>query len=163
MGRVGKPHGVRGEVSVQPLTEVAARFEPGSVLLLGPPGERDRRLTVRSARPHRDRLLVSFDGVADREAAEALRGSLLLIPASDAPESPEEGFWVHRIVGLEVVTEEGRSLGRVREVLHNPANDVWVTERGVLVPAIEAVVVRVDPGGGRVVVRDMEGLEGEPL
>lgn len=157
VGRVGRAHGVRGEVAVQRLSEVAARFEAGSVLLLGPDG--DRRLTVRSTRAHGERLLVSFEGVDDRDAAEALRGELLLIPASEVPESPEEGFWVHRIVGLEVLTEEGRSLGRIREVLHNPANDVWVTDREVLVPAIESVIVEVKED--RVVVRDVPGLEGE--
>ena len=65
---------------------------------------------------------------------------------------------MHEVVGLEVVTEEGRSVGRIREVLANPANDLWVTEAGTLIPAVREVVTRVDRDGGRVVIRDLEGL-----
>lgn len=159
MGRVGRAHGVRGEVAVRPLSEVESRFAPGSVLLLGPGGE--RRLTVRGSRPHRTRLLVSFEEVAGRTEAESLRGRVLLVPAGSAPPPPEGAFWVHEVVGLEVVTEDGRSLGRVREVLANPANDVWVTDGGALIPAVHDVVLRVELAAGRVTVRDLPGLAGE--
>lgn len=158
VGRVARAHGVGGEVAVQPLSEVEERFQPGSVLLLGPDAE--RRLTVRSARPHRNRLLVRFEEISDRDEAEGLRGSLLLVPVSEVPAAPEGSYWTHQIVGLEILTEGGRSLGRVREVLHNPANDVWVTDAEVLVPATRGVVLRVEPQEGRVVVRDLPGLEG---
>ncbi|MGH2723313.1 MAG: ribosome maturation factor RimM [Actinomycetota bacterium] len=161
MGRITRAHGVRGEVTVQSLTEVEARFAPGSVLRL----EDGRALTVRSARPHQHRLLVRFEEVPDRTAAEALRGRLLLVAAGEAPEIDEEDrFWVHQVVGLEVVTEGGRSLGRIREVLANPANDLWVAEAGghdTLIPAIRDVVVTVDPDEGRVVVREIPGLTTE--
>lgn len=156
VGRIVRAHGVRGEVSVLPLSEVESRFSPGAVLRLDPDGE--RRLTVRSSRPHGSRLLVRFEEVADRDEAERLRGRVLLVPAEEAPPLPEGRFWVHEIVGLEVVTETGRRLGRVVEVLHNPGNDVWATERA-LVPAVRDVVVEVDRGAGRVVVRDLPGLE----
>lgn len=160
MGRVTRAHGIRGEVAVLPLTEVPGRFEPGSVLLLGPDGE--RRLTVRSARGHGGRILVRFREVDDRDAAERLRGAVLVVPAGDAPPLEEEGrFWVHQVAGLEVRTESGRAIGRIREVLHNPANDIWVVDGGqgeVLVPALRDVVVDVDLEAGRVVVRDTLGL-----
>ncbi|MGH2663315.1 MAG: ribosome maturation factor RimM [Actinomycetota bacterium] len=155
VGRVARAHGIRGEVSVQPLSEVAERFEPGSVLR----GEDGRSFTVQTARAHQHRLLVKFEEVPDRTAAESLRGTLLLVPVSAAPPIDEpDRFWVHEVVGLEVVTEEGRSLGRIGEVLANPANDLWVTEGGALIPAVREVVTRVDRDRGRVVIRELEGL-----
>jgi 16S rRNA processing protein RimM len=155
VGQIARPHGIRGELSVRTLTEVPERFAPGSVLSL----EGGRTLTVEKSRPHQHRLLVKFTEVPDRDAAESLRGELLLIPQDDAPPIEEEGrYWVHQVVGLEVVTEEGRSLGLIREVLANPANDLWVTEGGALIPAVREVVTRVDRDLGRVVIRELEGL-----
>jgi 16S rRNA processing protein RimM len=155
VGRIARSHGVGGEVSVQPLSEVGARFEPGSILRL----EDDRTLTVERSRPHRDRLLVKFEGIEDRDAADALRGTVLLVGSDEAPPIEEaDRFWIHQVVGLEVVTEEGRSLGRIREVQGNPANDLWVTEVGHLIPAVREVVVGVDLAEGRVTVRVMPGL-----
>jgi 16S rRNA processing protein RimM len=162
VGRVTRAHGVRGEVSVQPLSEVEARFQRGSVLLAGPVGH--RRLTVRGVRSHGHRLLVSFEEIGNRSEADPLRGEVLLVPAASAPPLPTDRYWVHQIVGLEVFTEEGRSLGTVREVLHNPANDVWLIEadgREVLVPALRDVVVEVDPHAGRAIIRDLPGLVDE--
>jgi 16S rRNA processing protein RimM len=142
-------------VSVQPLTEVGARFVPGSVLRL----EDGRTLTVETSRPHRDRVLVKFEGVADRDHADALRGSVLLVDAADAPPIEErDRYWIHQVVGLQVITEDGRPLGRIREVEANPANDLWVTEDGALIPAVREVVVGVDLDAGRVTVRELPGL-----
>lgn len=155
MGRVTRSHGVGGEVSVQPLTEVDVRFAPGSVLRL----EDGRTLTVERSRPHRDHVLVKFEEVSDRDDADVLRGSVLLVDAADAPPIGDaDRFWIHQVVGLEVLTEEGRSLGRIREVEANPANDLWVTEAGVLIPAVHEVVVGVDLAAGRVTVRELPGL-----
>lgn len=159
MGRIAKSHGVGGEVSVRPLSEVASRFEPGSVLRL----EDDRTLTVERSRPHRDHVLVKFEEVGDRNEADALRGSVLLVDADQAPRIEEaDRFWIHQVVGLEVVTEAGRSLGLIREVEGNPANDLWVTEGGALIPAVREVVVGVDLAAGRVTIRELPGLLEEP-
>jgi len=157
VGRISSAHGVRGEVSIHKLTEVDERFAPGSILQL----EDGRRLTVETMRPHQRNLLVKFEQVADRTGAEALRGQVLLVPSDASPEPPEGSFWIHQVVGLEVVTEEGRSLGRIVEVQANPANDLWVTESGTLLPAIRDLVVQVDVEAGRVTVREMPGLEGD--
>jgi 16S rRNA processing protein RimM len=155
VGRIAKSHGVGGEVSVRPLSEVASRFEPGSVLRL----EDDRTLTVERSRPHRDHVLVKFEEVADRNDADALRGSVLLVDAAEAPPIEDaDRFWIHQVVGLEVVTEDGRSLGTIREVQANPANDLWVTEDGALIPAVREVVVGVDLAVGRVTIRELPGL-----
>jgi 16S rRNA processing protein RimM len=141
---------------------VKSRFEPGSALLIGPTGE--RALTVAGSRPHGHRLLIRFEEIHDREEAESVRGRLLLVRQEEAPGLPSDRYWVHELVGLEVVTEAGRSLGTIRDVLHNPANDVWVVEgdgREYLIPAIRDVVVDLDPSKGRAVVREVPGLLGD--
>ena len=154
VGRVSRAHGIRGEVSVQKLTEVEDRFRPGSTLRL----EDGRTLTVEKSRPHQQLLLVKFEEIPDRTGAESLRGEVLLVPTEASPEPPAGGFWVHQVVGLEVVTEEGRSLGRIAEVQGNPANDLWVTDSGALIPAVREVVAGVDLDAGRVTIRELPGL-----
>lgn len=121
--------------------------------------EDGRTLTVEGSRPHRDRVLVKFEEVADRDQADSLRGSVLLVDAAESPPIEEgDRFWIHQVIGLEVVTLDGRSLGRIREVQGNPANDLWVTEGGALIPAVREVVVEVDLEAGRVTVRELPGL-----
>lgn len=164
VGRVTRAHGIRGEVAVLPLTEVESRFEPGSRLFAGERG--DRPLVVADVRGTAARPLVSFEGVEDRTSAEALAGVYLFVPASELPDLPEGRFWPHEIVGCEVVTETGRSLGTVREIMHTQANDLWAArgepgtpqERETLVPALRDVVVEVDVGARRIVVREVPGL-----
>jgi 16S rRNA processing protein RimM len=157
VGKVTKAHGLRGEVTVLVLSEVDSRFELGAVLHL----EDGRALTVAAVRPDRGRLLVTFEGYDDRTAAEELHGRYLFIPHSDVPELPEGSFWPHQLEGCEVVTEAGRQLGVIREVVLGVANDIWITgppEAEVLIPALKDVVVSVDVGARRVVVRDVPGL-----
>ena len=157
VGRISRAHGIGGEVSVQKLSEVEGRFAPGSQLRL----EDGRTLTVEKARPHQHFLLVKFEEIPDRNGAESLRGEVLLVPTAEAPEPPSGAFWVHQVVGLEVVTESGRSLGRVVEVQGNPANDLWVTDSGALIPAVREVVLSVDLEGSTVTIRELPGLLGD--
>jgi 16S rRNA processing protein RimM len=158
VGRIARAHGVHGEVSVVVLTEVAERFAPGSVVFL----QDGRPLTVRGSRPDRDRLLVRFEEVHDRTEAEALRTSLLVVPASSSPPLPEGSWWDHEIEGCEVRVETGRALGRVRGVIHTRANDVWSIEDDdgteTLVPVLAEVLVSVDVGAKEIVVREIPGL-----
>ena len=160
VGRITRAHGLRGEVSVLPLTQVTSRFERGSRLLAGE--DEDRALVVSSARPNRDRMLVLFEGVHDRDAAEALRGLYLFVRTSEAPPLPEGEFWPHELIGCEVITEGGRVLGQLREVIRTRANDVWSVQSDdggeVLVPALRDVVEDVDVDARRVVVREVPGL-----
>jgi 16S rRNA processing protein RimM len=159
VGRITRAHGVKGEVAVLPLSQVAARFEPGSRVLAGEDGRRE--LVVADARPHRSRLLITFEGVADRDQAEALQGTYLFVPASDSPPLPPGEYWTHDLIGCEVITENGRTLGAVREVIHTSANDVWVVQdqdEETMVPALKDVVSEVDLGTRRIVVREIPGL-----
>jgi 16S rRNA processing protein RimM len=152
VGRIVRAHGVHGEVAVRSLTERPERFSDGSMLRL----EDGRTLTVERTRPHRNDLLVKFEELPDRTAAEGIRGEVLL--AAPPEEPPAEGWWVHQVVGWEVATEDGRALGQVREVLANSANDVWVTDRGAMIPAVREVILQVDPAAGRATVREIPGL-----
>lgn len=157
VGKITRAHGVRGEVSVLVLSETPDRFDVGSVLRL----EDGRALTVERTRLDRGRLLVVFAGIPDREAAMRLGGEFLFISSTDLPELPEGSWWPHQIEGCEVLTEEGKPLGVVAEVVNTPANDIWVTRDGsseVLIPALKDVVVSVDVPAKRIVVRDLPGL-----
>jgi 16S rRNA processing protein RimM len=159
VGRITRAHGVNGEVAVLPLSQVPSRFEPGARVLAGE--DQQRSLVVAAARPHRSRLLIRFDGVSDRDQAEALQGMYLFVAAATSPELPAGEFWAHQLIGCAVSTVEGRSLGLVAEVIHTPANDVWVVrDEGAetLIPALRDVVSEVDLGAGRIVVREVPGL-----
>jgi 16S rRNA processing protein RimM len=164
VGRITRPHGLKGELSVLVLSEVEGRFAEGAVVCL----EDGRTLTVESARRHRGGLLVKFREVPNRTAAERLARSVLVVPESASPHLPDGSWWDHHLVGCEVVTESGRSLGTVREVIHTAANDVWSAlsgDRETLIPALKDVVVSVDTAGKRIVVREVPGLtvpEAEP-
>jgi 16S rRNA processing protein RimM len=158
VGRITKAHGLRGEVAVQVFSDNPDRFAEGAQVFL----EDGRALTVDGARWTGARLLVAFEGVSDRTGAEALRGRSLVVPRSMLPDLDEGEYWPHQLIGCEVVTEAGRSLGRVSDVIEHPANDLWAAtdEAGVetLIPAIREVVVAVEPVAGRIVVRDLPGL-----
>ena len=147
VGRIGRAHGLKGEVTVVLTTDRTERVEPGAVLHAG-----DRPLTVVSSRPHQGRWIVAFDGVADRSTAEALRGAVLSAEPLDDPDA----LWVHDLVGAEVVTADGRACGRVTEVVANPAHDLLELDSGRLVP----VVFVVDESGlpDRLVIDPPPGL-----
>jgi 16S rRNA processing protein RimM len=158
VGRITRPHGVRGEVAVLVLSEVPDRFAAGATVWL----EDGRTLTVESVRPHRDRLLVRFREVRDRSDAEALQRAVLVVPESQSPPLPEGSWWDHQIEGCAIETDAGRSLGTVREVIHTAANDVWsaVDEAGVetLIPVLKDVLAGVDVEARRIVVHEIPGL-----
>lgn len=155
--RVVAPHGLRGEVQVQLTTDYPDRLadeKQWSLLLRD--GSR-RTLPVRSIRPHKGAWLVVFEGVSDRDGAETLRGAEVVADESDLPPLPAGEHYWHELIGLQVVTVDGRVVGTVREILRTGSNDVYVTE-GPLIPAIDDVVEAVDTAAGRIVIRPMPGL-----
>jgi 16S rRNA processing protein RimM len=158
VGRITRAHGVQGELAVLVISEVPGRFADGETVWL----EDGRTLTVESSRPHKDRLLVRFREVQSREQAEALQRALLVIPESLSPELPEGSWWDHRIVGCAIETDTGRALGTVHDVIHTAANDVWsaVDDEGTetLIPVLRDVILDVDIGARRIVVREIPGL-----
>ncbi len=150
-------HGIRGELSAYPETDFPERLRPGrEVYVAGVAAPRWSRIAA--ARPGKPpTVLLRLSGVGDRDAAEALRGAELQVAASDLPPLPEGSFYLYQIVGLRVVTEDGRELGRVDDVLQNAANDVYVVG-SYLIPALREVVREIDLAGGRMVVRPLPGL-----
>ena len=145
VGRVGKAHGLRGEVVVALSTNRPERVEPGSVLVTD-----DGELTVATSRPHQGRHLVRFEGVDDRSRAEALRGVVLRAEPLDDPDV----LWVHELIGSVVVDQHGTEHGEVTSVELTPASDLLVLAGGDLVP----LTFVVEQGDGRVVVDVPDGL-----
>ena len=158
MGRIDRAHGLGGEVLVRLLTNHPERLDPGSHLIAeGETGQRP--LTVVASRPHQDRWLVTFAGVAGRERAEALGGSVLLAPpVVDDPAS----YWVHDLVGAEVTDPEGTVHGSVVAVVANPASDLLELDSGALIPLRFATWAAGhapgDPVPRRLVVDGPDGL-----
>jgi 16S rRNA processing protein RimM len=153
IGRVVKPHGVRGEVIVALVTDRTERLSPGNVLRTGPDGQ-GRALEVLWSSRHQHRWIVSFAGVESRAAAEALRDLALCATPLDDPDA----LWVHELIGSEVVDVAGTGLGVVTAVEANPASDLLVLDGRGLVP-LRFVVGR---SPGRVVVDAPPGLLDEP-
>ncbi|HEY0494528.1 MAG TPA: ribosome maturation factor RimM [Kutzneria sp.] len=164
VGRVVKPHGIRGELVVDVHTDSPEeRFVPGSTLGTRARDGKSGTITIAAVRPHTGRLLVTFEGVAGRDAAEAMRGLLLVVDASDlAPSDDPDEFYDHELEGLEVVDVRGARVGVVAEVLHTAASELLAVRRDdgseALVPFVTAIVPTVDVAAGRVVVDPPEGL-----
>ncbi len=161
VGRIGKPQGIKGEVTVQVRTDDPdARFAVGAQLLTDP-AERGP-LTVAQARWQNGRLVVALEGVQDRSGAELLRETLLQIDARTLPPPDDEDeFHDHVLRGMSAELVDGTALGEVVDVLHLPHGDVLVLESQageVLVPFVRAIVPEVDLAGGRVVLTPPEGL-----
>ena len=145
VGRVVKPHGLRGEVIVDLVTNRRERLAAGAKL-----ATRTGELEVRRSSPHQGRWIVAFEGIDDRSGAESLRGTVLLAEPLEDPDA----LWVHDLVGAEVSTPDGRSHGKVVAVEANPPSDLLVLAGGELVPL--RFVVSHQPG--QVVVEVPPGL-----
>ena len=151
--------GIRGEFKIDILTDNPQRFSPGNRLYVqGAPHEIESRKTVSK------RTVLKLRGIDTREQAEALRGKSLEITGDDLPPLAPETFYVHQIIGLEVVSTVGERLGVVADVFKTAGNDVYVVRedtREILVPAIGQVVKEIDLAGGRIVVEVIPGLLGD--
>jgi 16S rRNA processing protein RimM len=158
VGRVGRAHGLRGEVVIEVRTdEPERRLAPGTTFA-GPRGP----LTITSTRWHGDRLLATFAETADRTQAESMRGIALRldVPDDERPDDPEE-FYDHQLVGLRARVEAGAEVGPVTDVLHLPSQDVLVLDvdgREVLVPFVAEFVPAIDLDEGVVLLRPQPGL-----
>ena len=154
IGRITKPHGLRGEVLVSLSTTEASRLSPGSVLRAV-----DRDLRVERSQVHLQRWIVEFAGVTTREQAEALKGTVLRAePKTAADDGDDDALWVHELLGVHVIDRDGRAVGRVVAMYENPASDLLELESGDLVPLRFVVggledgpdgpTLRIDPPDG---------------
>jgi 16S rRNA processing protein RimM len=140
VGRVGRPHGLAGAFVVERPSEDPGRFAPGATVYAG----REPAVIVESKRSG-GRLVVRLDRAAPR-------GTALEVPAAQLPPAGEDEFYVFELVGLAVVDEGGRELGRVQDVVPGVANDVLELEGGIALPMVEECVRAVDLEGGRIVI-----------
>jgi len=162
VARIGRAHGIKGEVTVEVRTdEPELRLGPGAVLQTEPASVGP--LTIETGRVHSGRLLLRFAGVKDRTGAEALRNTLLIaeVDPAEVPEDPEE-FYDHQLIDLDVVLADGTVVGRITEISHLPSQDLFIVERPdgteVMIPFVEEIVLEIDLEEQRAVIDPPPGL-----
>lgn len=160
VGKVVAPFGIRGEVKIRVLTDFPERFTERPLYV----GDHRVRFDVTGWRPHGANVAVlTLQGCSTRDDAEKLRSAMLYARIEDAARLPKGEYYVHQIVGLAAVTDDGRDVGSVVDVIPTGSNDVYAVQtpdaREILVPAIKEVVVKIDLKAGRLVIRPVEGLD----
>lgn len=158
IGRVGRAHGVKGEVQIDVRTDAPdLRFASGISMQASGRGT----LTVAKVRWHSSKLLVAFEGVSDRTAAEALNGAWLTITQDEAGDAGEDAYWDHELIGLTAKDPLGGVIGEVRDVHHHTAQPLLVIShdgREVLVPFVAAIVTEVDLAQASITLELPDGL-----
>ena len=159
VGRLGRPHGVRGDLILHVWTDFPERLIPGAVLLAGDALD---EVELTHVRPHKQNLIVHLDGVNHREAATRYTNLILHIPIEYAMPLEEGEFYHHQLVGLAVVSDEGQPLGQLTRVIETGANDVYVVSDAdggeLLLPAIDEVVRKIDLPARQILVHVIPGL-----
>jgi 16S rRNA processing protein RimM len=156
VGYILAPWGLRGEVKVEVATDFPERLAPQKLVYLNA-----RPLEIESCRPHKQHLVVKLATIDSVEDAEKLRGQDLTIPRSELYPLPEGQYYTFQLIGLKVVTTEGKTLGRITEIMATGSNDVYIVEgkrSEILIPAIEDVVKSIDLEKGKMVIEAIEGL-----
>ena len=166
VGRVGKTHGIRGEVKVIPETDDPKRFGALETVFLGKTPEQVEPHAVASVRiQHTKRgptVVLKLAGIDTVDGAATLRRLSVFARQEDLPPLADDEFFLHDLIGLDVMTDQGEAVGMITDVLEMPANNVYVVARpgraDALIPAVPAFIDEVDVEGGRLVVRPIEGL-----
>ena len=160
VGFLRRPHGVRGELIMDIHTDFPDRLRAGTKVFVG---EGHDPLKIASARPHGTSLLVSFRGLVNPEEAGRLRNTWVYVTAADRPPLPDGKVYQYQIIGLRVVTDDGRELGTLSEILETGANDVYVVKaadgKEILLPAIPDVILGHNLSDGVMRVHLLDGLE----
>lgn len=163
IGRILRPHGVRGEVRVSVHTELPERFEwlEQVYLAQNPDVKHPKHLAVEGVRLHQDHVLLKLAGIDSRDDADTLRALWLLVPESEGIPLEDGEFYLYHLDNMAVYTDSGEFLGRIVEILETKANDVFVV-RGdageLLLPDIDEVVKSIDLDAGRMIVHLLSGL-----
>lgn len=162
IGEVIKPHGIRGEFHVANHADSPSLYAPGSRVWFRTPGKPERPVKILSCRPHQGRLLLTIEGVADRDAADALRGMEVVVRPEDLPELDEGEVYLHEIVGYDVVLLDGSKVGVLESFMDIPGQDVWlirgVDGKEILLPAHEETVPEIDANERRITINPPPGL-----
>ena len=159
IGKFRRPHGLKGEIVMTVLIDFPELIHQGKMIYVG---ERHHPYEVRSTRWHGGDLLVALEGLPDRTSVEIYRNIMVYMKADDIPELPEGEYYIHQLVGLEVITDQGQILGKIKEILVTGANDVYLVEseggKDILLPAIEQVVLDINHDQGKILVHILPGL-----
>ena len=168
VGGVARPHGVRGELCVDSQADSPSYFARGATVRLSPPSDpgRGRDYVIRAVRTHQQRFLVTFDGVADRDAAEALRGLAVCVPLADVPPREDDEVFLHELFGLRVrlagAAPSDPDLGVIEDVRDAGGSELWVIRdsegREILFPAAAELVPEIDIEAGYAVIDPPPGL-----
>ena len=151
IGRVMAPFHNRGEVRVRPETDFPHRFHHLAQVCVELPGGEERLLQVRRVRLTPKGILLHLHGCDTRDQAASLRGAWIKIRKTMAQPLPEGSYYIHQIIGLHAITDDGRDLGEITEVIRSPAHDVYVTE-SAMIPALHTVVREINFDQGRMLV-----------
>jgi 16S rRNA processing protein RimM len=161
VGRIVKAFGIRGELVVKPMTGDVKRFESLHTVFVGTTGESADPYTVTDVRLGGSGVRVTLAEVTDRTVAEELAGNFLFVEERERISPPAGTFFVDDMVGLQVITDEGRSIGTVQEVLHLPAQDVYVVSTGsreIMIPAVREFILAIDMAARTMTVHLIEGM-----
>jgi 16S rRNA processing protein RimM len=159
VGKLGKPHGVHGEIVLDVYTDFPERLQQGVTVFVG---SKYLPLQVIKCRPHSRGLLMSIDGIQTREEVAELRNQLVYVRTADRPPLDAGEYYHHELLGLQMIDEEERILGIVERILETGANDVYIVkdENGaeLLIPAIESVILKIDLENNQIFIRLLPGL-----
>lgn len=162
VGKVVKPHGIRGEFCIKSFADSPFLFDEVEKLYLSNGKSRPRPYSIGTWRPHKGLVLMTLEQVPDRNGAEALRGMELMVLASELPEPAEDEFYLHEVEGFRVGLEDGTSVGRLSGFIESPGQDVWVITsdagREIMLPVVPEFVVDVDMDGQSIVIDPPDGL-----
>ena len=159
IGKFRKPHGIRGEIRMTVLTDFPELIEIGQTVYVG---GNHQAFKIKGTRWHGGDLLVSLEELGDRTAVEIFRNILVYMRSEDMPPTEEGEYYLHQLVGMSVVSDEGEKLGVLKEVLLTGANDVYLVEspegEEILLPATEEVVLDINLEDGTMMVHIIPGL-----
>ncbi|MCJ7717637.1 MAG: ribosome maturation factor RimM [Anaerolineales bacterium] len=159
IGKFRRPHGIRGEIVMTVLTDFPELVIPGKRVFAG---EAHHPYTIKNIRWHGADMLVSLEELPDRTAVEIFRNIMVYMNGEDIPELPEGDFYIHQLVGMDVITDQGQNLGRIKEIIVTGANDVYLVKpvegKDILIPAIDQVVLDINQDEGIVLVHIIPGL-----
>lgn len=159
VGKLRRPHALRGEMLMDVLTDFPERLQPGDVVYVG---EGHQPIRIRSRRDHHHAMLIAFEGYDDPESIGVYRNHILYVRTDDRPGLPDGEFYHHQLLGMRIRSDEGKLLGTLSQILVTGANDVYIvradTGPDILIPAIDQVVLDVNLDQGEILVHLLPGL-----
>lgn len=167
LGRVLRPHGIRGELRLEILTAYPERIVTGKRLFIGTDPKKPEsatEYTVVQSRKHQHFLILQLEEITDRNDAELMRNLYVMVPPEEAVPLEEGEFYLYQLIGLTVHTDEDELLGELTEVIETGANDVYIVQgpRGeVLLPAIDECILDIDFDNQTMTVHLLDGLLGD--